>query len=111
MKVWNKTRNTTLAKQLIIPQKLLDQSFGLLKYKTPVAMLLQTHFGIHTFGMHYPIDVLILNKNKQIVAVGENIKPNRIFLWNPQYETVLELPPGTIERTKTKNRDKLLLIN
>ena len=111
MKVVNHTQKTTLAENLIIPTSLLDQSLGLLKHKTPTAMLLKTRYGIHTFGMHYSIDVLILNKQNRIVSLKENMKPNSIFLWNPKYETVLELPKGTIEKTKTELSDSLRFID
>jgi hypothetical protein len=99
-----------IAKNVVVPTSLLDQSLGLLKYKTPSTMLLRTHFGIHTLGMYYPIDVLILNKQDYVVAIKENLKPNNIFIWNINYGTVLELPKGTIKKTKTKLKDQLYLI-
>jgi len=70
-------------------------------------MLLKTHFGIHTFGMGYPIDVLVLDKKNNVAAMKKNVKPNRIFLWNPKFQTVIELPAGTIKKTKTQLQDKL----
>jgi|SRR5882672_1470507 len=108
MTIINKTRNTTLAAKLLIPSSLLDQTLGLLKYKTPQAMLLRTHFGIHTFGMRYPIDVLILDNEHHVVAMKEHLKPNRIFLWKITYDIILELPTGTIKKTQTEIGDTLL---
>src|SRR5579864_1918382 len=99
MKVTNQTRKTTLAENVIVPTSLLDQSLGLLKHNTPVAMLLKTRYGIHTFGMRYSIDLLILDKQNRIVVMKENLKPNNVFVWNIKYETVLELPSGTIKKT------------
>jgi len=107
MKIINKTKKTTLAENIVVPKTLLDQSLGLLKYKTPVAMLLKTRWGIHTFGMRYPIDVLILDGQNHVVEIKESLKPNNIFIWNIQYETVLELPQGTIKKTKTKIMDQI----
>ena len=72
-------------------------------------MLLKTRFGIHTFGMKYTIDVLVLDKQNRVIALKENLKPNRIFLWNFNYETVLELPYGTIKETKSEIGDLLQL--
>ena len=111
MTVKNKTKKTVLTTELIIPKSLLDQSLGLLKYKTPHAMLLKTHFGIHTFGMKYPIDVLILDNQNKVVAMKENLKPNKIFVWNFNYETVLELPTEIIKKTRTETRDFLHFID
>lgn len=72
-------------------------------------LLLQTRFGIHTFGMRVPIDVVILNSKHEIVTVKENLKPNRIFFWKPIYNSVLELPEGTIQRLNLKKHAKLQL--
>lgn len=107
MTVINKIRHTTIAEKTVVPKSLLDQSLGLLKYKTPTAMLLKTHFGIHTFGMKYPIDVLILDKQNRVTSMKENMKPNSIFVWNIKHNTVLELPPGTLKKTNTKRSDQL----
>jgi len=102
MKIINETKKITIAQEVITPESLLDQSLGLLKYKKPHAMLLKTHFGIHTFGMKYAIDVLILDSQNKVITVKKNLQPNNIFLWNPKYETVLELPAGTLSKTKTE---------
>lgn len=105
MKIINQTQQKTLADSVIIPISLLDQSLGLLKHKTPTAMLLRTRYGIHTFFMRYPIDILILDKTNHIVAMKKNLKPNRIFIWNFKHNIVLELPAETIEKTKTGRGD------
>lgn len=108
MKISNQTRHTILIEEVIEPKKLWDQSLGLLKYKTPVAMLLRTRYGIHTFSMRYSIDILILDKRNRVVKKKENLQPNRIFLWNPKYEIVLELPVGCIKKSKTQKNDTLI---
>ena len=75
---------------------------GLIGKEQPSAILIKTHYGIHTFGVKFPIDVLILNNEKKVVSMKKNLKPNRIFLWNPMHEKVLELPAGTIEKEQIK---------
>jgi len=79
---------------------LWEKSQGLLGSKKPHPLLLRTRFGIHTFGMKFPIDVIILDKENRVVALRKNVKPNRLYFWNPMYNTVLELPLGTIEEKK-----------
>lgn len=111
MKIVNQTKKTTIAENVIVPKSLLDQSLGLLKHKAPQAMLLKTRFGIHTFGMRYTIDVLILDNKNKVVAMKESIKPNKIFVWDINYDTVLELPPGTIKKTKTEKEDFLIFLD
>jgi hypothetical protein len=75
---------------------------GLIGKEKPEPLMLRTHFGIHTFGLKFPIDVLILNDENTVVSIKKDLKPNRIFLWNPKYEKVIELPEGTIKKKKIK---------
>ena len=89
---------------------LRDRTLGLLQYDKPIALIFHTRFGIHTFGLKYPIDVIILNKDGKVVKIRENLQPNRIFLWNPRYAKVIELPEETIRRLKTKVGDQLSLM-
>lgn len=69
---------------------------GLIGKKKPYPLLFYTRFGIHTFFLVFPIDVVILDSKQCIVAVKESLVPNRIFFWDPRFNTVLELPSGTI---------------
>lgn len=64
----------------------------------PQATLFYTRFGIHTFGMNYPIDVVILDNKAIVQKIKENLQPNRFFFWNPLYKTVLELPEDTVKK-------------
>lgn len=86
---------------------LKEKMQGLIGKDKPYALVINTRFGIHTFGLKFPIDVLILNNKNKIVSIKKNLKPNRIFLWNPMYEKVVELPAGTIEEKQIKIKDKI----
>lgn len=74
-----------------------EKTIGLINKDKETAVIFETRFGIHTFGLKFPIDVLILNSQNKVVKHRLNLLPNRIFLWNPIYKTVLELPKGTIK--------------
>ena len=87
-----------------------DRIVGLLNAKKAYPVMIQTRFGIHTFGMRFAIDVLILDKNNKVVKFSKNLNPNQIFLWNPAFDKVVELPAGEIERKKIKIGSKLKLI-
>lgn len=69
-----------------------DYTFGLLLEENRNGLLIKTRFGIHTFFMKFPIDVYVLDKNLKVVKVKKNLKPNRMFFWNPKYNMVVELP-------------------
>lgn len=100
MVIKNETTGKTLADSAIKAKSWKDKAFGLILHKTPTTMLFQTRLGIHTFFMRYPIDVAIVDKDNKVRAIKENLKPNRIFLWNVTYDTIIEFPDGTLKKTK-----------
>lgn len=102
----NKTRETVLANRFK-RAKGLNKFVGLMGKKKPAALVLQTRFGIHTFFLKFPIDIVIVNKNKKVVLTKKCIMPNKILIWNIRFDTVIELPEGTIDRTKTRRGDIL----
>lgn len=87
----------------------LDKSIGLLNAEQVNSVYFKTRFGIHTFGMKFPIDVIILDKNNNVVKLAENLKSNKIFLWNPRFNKVIELPKGEIKNNKIKLGDRIKL--
>lgn len=109
MAIRNQTKQTLLSHDGTELQSFYQKSLGLLGSKHPTAVIFTTRFGIHTFGMTYPIDVLILDEYHSVVALKHSLRPNKIFFWNPRYQTVLELPAGTVKKTKTNIGDQLLL--
>lgn len=109
MKITNITRKTVLSENAEKATSIPSRAFGLLRYKHPHTLLIKTRFGIHTIGMRFPIDILVLDNSKKVVALKHNLKPYNFFLWNPRHSTVLELPTGIISKTNTKKGDKITL--
>lgn len=90
---------------------LLGKSIGLLGQKKPFPLFFSTHFGIHTIGMQFPIDVVILDNKKRVRKLKKSLKPFRFFLWNPKYRGVLELPEGSIKTRNIQIGDTVQLQN
>ncbi len=86
-----------------------EKAQGLLFAKKAYAIVIETKFGIHTFGLLFPIDVLVLDKFNKVVKTSRNLKPNRIFLWNPRFSRVIELPEGDIRRYQIGLGDSITL--
>jgi len=63
--------------------------------------LLKPCNGIHTFGMQFAIDVIFLDRKNRVVAVTNDMQPNRLTRIYLHAASVLELPVGTIEATAT----------
>lgn len=93
-----------------LAENLKEKVIGLIGIDKPYALMIRTRFGIHTFGLKFPIDVLILNNENEVVSIKENLKPNKIFLWNPRYEKVIELPAGTIKEKGIKIKAPVRLL-
>lgn len=63
--------------------------------------------SIHTFFMGFPIDVVYVNKQGQVIRLQENMAPYRLGPLVPKSAYVLEMPIGTIDQTNTKVGDQL----
>ncbi len=104
----NVTKNTLISKQHNITVKLWDKTLGLLRTESNTSLIFKTRFGIHTFGMKNSIDILILDKNNNVIRIKENLSPQRVFIWNPKFNTVIELPSGSIKKSQTALGDILV---
>lgn len=89
-----------------IAKSLYDKMFGMMLAGNKDGLILKTRFGIHTFFMKNPIDVLILDNQKKVRLI-KKIMPNRIFIWNPKFDTVIELPEGSIKKLNIEVGDFL----
>ncbi|GDX61770.1 hypothetical protein LBMAG33_0800 [Candidatus Levyibacteriota bacterium] len=78
--------------------------------RKPEPFFLQTRWGIHTFFLKFPIDVIIMDKEYRVVKIKEKISPNNIFFWNPLYNNVMELPNGFILKKGISLFDKINII-
>ena len=70
--------NNDVVKKLNIKHAsgLIDSTLGMLLPRNSKGIVLKTRFGIHTFFMKEPIDVLILDNQNKIVRMKISIKPN-----------------------------------
>lgn len=71
---------------------------GLIGSKQAFPILLKTRWGIHTFGLRFPIDVVIMDQYYCVRRMKRSMSVNQIWCWNPRWNNVLELPAGTIEQ-------------
>lgn len=67
-----------------------------------ISLYFETRFGIHTFFLKSPIDVVVMSKENIVQVIVESLRPNNIFFWNPKYYKVVELSMGTIRKKKIK---------
>lgn len=106
-KLINKSNNTIISQDLKKAVTFFDKTLGLLNKSNPRFIMFQTRFGIHTFFLNKPIDVIVLDRDFKVVKVAQTLKPNKLFFWNPRYSYIIELPQGTIIKTNTQTGDIL----
>lgn len=86
-----------------ICRSIKDRTIGLIDRQKAEPMLFFTRFGIHTFGLKFPVDVLILGGDDRVVKIKENLTPNSFCFWLPKFNKVLELPAGYVKSMGIKN--------
>lgn len=101
MKIFNQTKGYFISKNIKEAVSFSDRFLGMLKKSNIGGSIFRTRFGVHTFFMKNPIDVIVLDNNFFVVKIA-TVKPNNLFFWNPKYSLVLELPKETIRKTKTE---------
>ena len=110
--VYNKTRETFVATEALLADSYLRRLVGLLGKTKRWAQLgrglwIVPSRGVHTIGMLFPIDLIFIGKDKEVVYVEEYVRPFRISKVSLKATSVLELPPHTIYRSGTKIGDQL----
>jgi uncharacterized protein len=108
--VINLTKQTWLATKVRKADNFLTRLIGLLK-RTHLgpeeALWLMPSKGIHTIGMKFPIDVVFLNRDYQVLGLMSGLVPYRVSAVHLRGYSVLELPNGTIKKSRTEIGDKL----
>lgn len=94
----NKSKNILFAKSFS-ELKGLRKIIGLIGKDKPEIVIFKSRFGIHTFFLKFPIDLVVVSKEKKVVFAKKSVKPGRIVFWNFRYDTVIELPEGSIEKS------------
>ena len=110
--VYNKTREAFVATEAVVADSYLRRLVGLLGKtkrwaKVGTGLWIVPSRGIHTIGMMFPIDLVFLSKENEVVHVEEHVRPFRISRISLKASSVLELPPHTIYRTGTQVGDRL----
>jgi len=113
--VYNKTRETFVATEVVVANTYLQRLVGLLgktkRWARPGRGLwISPSHGVHTFGMLFPLDLIFLDQGKQVVAIEEHVRPFRISNVSLKADSVLELPAHTIFRTGTQIGDRLEIV-
>lgn len=109
-RVYNGTKGTLLASRAEIADSMGTRLVGLLGRRTLEpggGVWLVPSNSIHTIGMRFPIDVVMLGGNARVVEVREAVPPFSIVWPKLHAKSILELPAETIAQTRTEAGDLL----
>lgn len=110
MRVVNQTRHTTLCTQGQLADNFWRRLRGLLgRTSLPKGegLILVGEKSIHTLFMNFPIDVVYIDKDYQVIRTEVNMVPYRLGPFVTRSAYVLEVPGGTILDTATQVGDQL----
>ena len=112
MYVYNQSRESLIATEVAVANTYCRRLIGLLGKtrnwaRSGRGLWIKPSHGVHTIGMLFPIDLIFLDRSRQVIHVEEYLRPfciSRVFL---KAASVLELPTHTIFRTQTQVGDRL----
>jgi uncharacterized protein len=82
---------------------------GRLRLKVDEGLWVVPSCGIHTMGVLFPLDLIYVDENHQVIHVIEHFPRFRISPLKTQASSVLELPTHTIYTSQTQPGDQLLI--
>jgi tetratricopeptide (TPR) repeat protein/uncharacterized membrane protein (UPF0127 family) len=110
--VRNQTSGEVLGDQVTRALSSAERRQGLLKHTTlnpGQGLWIDPCEGVHSFFMKFAIDVIYLDKSKKVTKIRAAMKPWRLSL-SLFSRSVLELPAGTAQRTRTQAGDQLSFV-
>lgn len=109
MKVWNRTRETLLGDRIASARKSATRREGLLKrtgLEDGEGLWISPCEAVHCFFMKFTIDVVFINKKRQVVKLAPGLRPWRLA-GSMRAHSVVELPEGKIAASGTQVGDQL----
>lgn len=110
MRAFNSTRGTVLGERVRVADTGLTRIVGLLGEREILpgdGLLIVPSQGVHTWGMLFPIDVVVLDRDWTVLALRRRMRQFRMTRVFWKAAAVLELPPGILEESLTSVGDTL----
>lgn len=106
----NRTRDVELAPEARVAATRWTRLRGLLgrpRLEAGEGLVIEPSRGIHTWGMGYPIDVVLTADDGRVVALYRELEPWRRTRVHGDAARAVELPAGTLEATGTRPTDRI----
>lgn len=110
MIVGNTARNTILGEAIEVASTAAQKVRGLLGkecLEDGQGLLFKSCSSLHTFFMHFPIDVIFADRNGKVLKAASDVKPFKLVAAPLRAFYAIELPAGAIARSGTREGDVL----
>ena len=112
VRVRNISRDVSLGERVELADTSLTRFIGLLGrrgVRPSGGLLIQPSNGVHTLGMMFSIDVLLLDRDNKVLSLYKSLAPFRVTRIDLKASSALELPAGMIQSTATQVGDQLVI--
>jgi uncharacterized protein len=110
LRATNRTRGTLVGEFIRVADSGLTRIIGLLGERTLPpgdGLLIVPSQGVHTLGMLFAIDIVVLDGEWNVMATRRELRPFRMTRVFWKAAAVLELPAGVVESSRTVKGDIL----
>ena len=110
MEIQNLTRNTSVVFNVHVADNFFTRFRGLMGTKSLTegeGLVILPCNSIHTHFMRFPIDVLYVSRDLEVVHVDQDMAPWRFGRIHRKAHFVIELPAGTAAATRTEVGDRI----
>lgn len=108
LRVHNRTHGTLLGDRIAVADRFWSRLRGLLGrdgLDEGEGLLIAPSRGVHMVGMRFPLDVLLLDRERRVLAGFAGLAPGKSTGMRRGARYALELPAGTIAATGTCTGD------
>ena len=109
--VRNRTRGSVLATRCDVANNPLTQGLGLIprgRLHDGEGLLIPSTSSITMFFMRFAIDAIFIDRDWRVVRVASGLRPWVPAVFARGAHSVIELPAGTADRTRTQAGDELI---
>lgn len=110
VRVENETRGAVLADRAQVARSWWSRGWGLLgrsKLTEGEGLVIDPCSSVHTWFMRFPIDLVYVDRSGTVLKTEMAVPPYRFSAVFRGHASVIELPAGIVERTKTQPGDRV----
>ena len=109
-RIKNSRRKKAIAENAAVCKSVISKAVGLMfSRKKPLIFIFDKEkiVPLHMLFVFYPIDVLFLDKNKNVVEIKESLMPFTFYKPKKRAKYIIEIPVRTVKKTETMIGDKI----